>query len=148
MYKTVLIPLDGSRYSEMILPYARRIAESMDLSVELFHAIDQKSIDAFVDRAHDRYSDTIETELKQRAIQYLHVIASEEFPDFPVECLAQKGPPEEAIMSRAAEKDGALIAMATRGHAGVRRWFLGSVADKVLQTLDRDGAPAENRTLA
>jgi nucleotide-binding universal stress UspA family protein len=55
VYKKIMIPLDGSRYSKAFLPYARRVAESMNLSVELFHAIDQTTIDAFVDSAHGRW---------------------------------------------------------------------------------------------
>jgi nucleotide-binding universal stress UspA family protein len=39
----------------------------------------------------------------------------------------------EAIVEEAARRQVDLIVMATHGYGGVRRWMLGSVADKVLQ---------------
>ena len=133
MYTKIMIPLDGSRCSEMILPYARRLARSMGLSVELFHAIDQKSVVEYIDPAHGRYMETVETELQQRAQQYLHTTAAEQLTELTVECSVDLGLPENAIVTRAEQRNGTLIAMATRGHSGIKRWFLGSVADKVLQ---------------
>jgi nucleotide-binding universal stress UspA family protein len=40
------------------------------------------------------------------------------------------------ILDYADERDIDLIAMATHGRSGLRRWLLGSVANKVLRTTD------------
>ena len=48
--------------------------------------------------------------------------------------LVAVGFPAEAIVDMAAERGADLIVMATHGHSGIRRWALGSVADKVLHT--------------
>ena len=40
------------------------------------------------------------------------------------------------IVREAAKEGDSLVVMATRGHSGVKKWFLGSVANKVLQTLE------------
>ena len=42
------------------------------------------------------------------------------------------GEPAEAIVDTATNEHADLIVMATHGYTGVRRWALGSVADKVL----------------
>jgi nucleotide-binding universal stress UspA family protein len=42
------------------------------------------------------------------------------------------GYPAEVIIDEAREMDVDLIVMATHGYSGLRRWALGSVADKVL----------------
>ena len=42
------------------------------------------------------------------------------------------GEPAQEIVDTAANEHADLIVMATHGYTGVRRWVLGSVADKVL----------------
>jgi len=42
------------------------------------------------------------------------------------------GHPAEEIVAVAAEQQAMLITMATHGYSGLKRWALGSVADKVL----------------
>jgi nucleotide-binding universal stress UspA family protein len=39
------------------------------------------------------------------------------------------------IIERAASGKGTLVAMATHGRSGISRWFLGSIAEKVLRTI-------------
>ena len=40
MYKKILVPLDGSNFSEQVLPYARVIAEAYRAPVELLRITD------------------------------------------------------------------------------------------------------------
>ena len=44
----------------------------------------------------------------------------------------ETGYPAEVIVDSARERQAGLIVMATHGRSGLRRWTLGSVADKVL----------------
>ena len=44
------------------------------------------------------------------------------------------GEPAQAIVDTATNEHADLIVMATHGYTGVRRWALGSIADKVLHT--------------
>ncbi len=46
MFKYVLVPLDGSKYSEYILPGALQVAKGMGIPVALFHSVDASSIQA------------------------------------------------------------------------------------------------------
>jgi nucleotide-binding universal stress UspA family protein len=41
----------------------------------------------------------------------------------------------EVIINMASAEPGILVAMATHGYSGPKRWFLGSVAEKVLHGL-------------
>ena len=60
------------------------------------------------------------------------------------------GHPAEEILRYADEKDVDLILIATHGRSGVKRWTMGSVADKVLRSsrvpvwLVRAGVPEES----
>ena len=40
MYTRMLIPLDGSKTAEAVLPYARTLARKLNLAVELLGVID------------------------------------------------------------------------------------------------------------
>jgi nucleotide-binding universal stress UspA family protein len=48
--------------------------------------------------------------------------------------MVASGEPAQAIVDTAANEHVDLIVMATHGSSGMRRWVLGSVADKVLHT--------------
>jgi CBS domain-containing protein len=50
---------------------------------------------------------------------------------------AREGSPADTILAVAREENADLIALATRGHGGVARLMLGSVATEVLQRADR-----------
>ena len=52
---------------------------------------------------------------------------------FPV---AVSGLPAEAIVDEAIDRGADLVVMATHGASGLRRWALGSVADKVLHAIN------------
>lgn len=51
-----------------------------------------------------------------------------------VECIVELGKPAEIIAGWCGDDRRCLIAMATNGVAGARRWFLGSVTGRVAQT--------------
>ena len=53
-------------------------------------------------------------------------------PEIAVLPVVTAGDPAQAIVDTAANEHADLIVMATHGYTGVRRWALGSVADKVL----------------
>lgn len=138
MYTKILVPLDGSSLAEGILPYARGLVKALKVPVELFQVIDPDIVSAFVDPEHGRYRDTVEASMKQRSTAYLGRVAGS-FPDpGRVGYSASIGRVAEVIVEKAAQDRNTLIAMATHGRSGLRRWMLGSVADKVLHATSND----------
>ncbi|MBI4525667.1 MAG: universal stress protein [Deltaproteobacteria bacterium] len=118
MYSKILVPLDGSSVSETVLPYARLLANSLKLSVELLRVNDSDLPAA--------------SSPPSRGLEYLETIAHTFSNNASTICTLRLGKPAEAILDRA-EQAGTLIVMGTHGRSGVRRWLLGSVAEKVLQ---------------
>jgi nucleotide-binding universal stress UspA family protein len=132
MYSKILVPLDGSKLAESILPYARSFARGLKIPVELLVAIEPDVISTFSDLKHGRYVDIVETDMKRNGIDYLQKVART-FPNASaVTCSARIGSPAETIVEQASEGADTLIAMCTHGRSGVKRWILGSIADKVL----------------
>ncbi len=41
MYTSILVPLDGSEYSERVLPYVRNFALTLSLPVRLLYAVER-----------------------------------------------------------------------------------------------------------
>ncbi len=131
MYNRILVALDGSQLSESILPYARFFAKTLKIPVELLHVIDPETLMPSVVAQHGRYHDILTAE-REYGSDYLKKVATSFSGSPAVDCCVEIGKPAEVIVDRAAAHAGALIAIATHGRSGVKRWVLGSVADKVL----------------
>jgi nucleotide-binding universal stress UspA family protein len=121
MYTRILVPLDGSSFSEQILPYARVFAEAFGIPVELLRVNDPDIRPPFWPALPGREY------LKQAAARYLRI-------SLQIDFMEASGKPAEVIVDRAKRDPNCLIAMATHGLSGARRWLLGSVASRVAHT--------------
>jgi nucleotide-binding universal stress UspA family protein len=121
MYRKILVPLDGSKLAEQILPLAQSLAQAMQASVELLRVNEPEKMTADAPAFRDG--------------DYLEEIAKKFFPPpTPVDKTVGVGQPAMIIVDRASSDPACLIAMATHGMSGIRRWLIGSVASKVAQT--------------
>jgi nucleotide-binding universal stress UspA family protein len=113
----ILIPLDGSKGAESVLPYVRDFAPKFNSRVYVLGiGIGRKT--RRVNRLLEDYINRIVNEL------HAHNIKAE-----PVICY---GIAADKILDFAAEKEIGLIIMATHGRSGITRWWMGSVAEKVI----------------
>ena len=132
MYTRMLIPLDGSKTAENVLPYGRILARTFQIPVELMEVLDIAGMASHIAAEKARLLGTVVTEGERSSEQYLKKIASS-FSDVNVRCTVEKGRPEDVIIEKAAADKTTLIAMATHGRSGMSRWLLGSIAEKVLR---------------
>lgn len=140
MYSKVLVPLDGSKTAENVLPLARCFARSLQIPVELLAVVDLAEIGRHLAADQASMIRTLVDDTTRRFGDYLERVAKN-FPVGQVQCLVRHGNAAEAIIEAAAADKQTLIAMATHGRSGLDRWLLGSVAEKVLRA-------AANPTLA
>jgi len=132
MYSKVLVPLDGSKTAEKVLPYARYLAGKFKIPIELLAVIDIAEMATHISAEKVRHLDTMIEDGVRASTSYLRGIATT-FRDANVTCTVEKNRAENAIIGKG-ETDGAmLIAMATHGRSGLNRFLLGSVAEKVLR---------------
>jgi nucleotide-binding universal stress UspA family protein len=129
MYTRMLVPLDGSETAEKVLPYARALAGSLKIPVELLGVIE---ISRYASGEKARYLDTLIDTAIRRNQEYLKRVAKT-FLGGSLEWTVEGGAPAEAIITKTAENKETLITMATHGRSGLKRWLLGSVAEKVLR---------------
>ena len=62
MYTRMLIPLDGSKVAEQVLPYARFLAKALAIPVELLEVVDPEALVAFSNPTQGRHVDTLVAE--------------------------------------------------------------------------------------
>jgi nucleotide-binding universal stress UspA family protein len=132
MYSKILVPLDGSKTSEKVLPYARYLAGKFKVPVELLAVLDIAEMATHISAEKARHLDTMIEDGMRASTTYIRGVATT-FPDGKVTCTVEKDRAEEAIINKAEADGGTLITMATHGRSGLNRFLLGSVAEKVLR---------------
>jgi nucleotide-binding universal stress UspA family protein len=130
------VPLDRSALAEEVLPLAVGLAAPAGAAVTLVHCFSWPE-----DFAHSlAYLEPFSgAELlgqdEQQAREYLSAVAARlARPGLTIETCLQNGPATEGILDCAAEQRADLIIMSTHGRGGFQRWFLGSVADRLLHS--------------
>jgi len=129
MYNKLLVPLDGSKTAENVLPYARLLATQLQLPTELLSIV-ELPMSAVAEKA--LYLDSIVERAVAVSQEYLNRIAKT-FGGADVTVSVEKGNPEELILARAEGEEKTLTAMGTHGRSGIGRWLLGSVAEKIVR---------------
>jgi len=132
MYKKILIPLDGSATAEAVLPYAEAFAAGFKTAVELLSVIDIGAMTTHLAPDGVRHLDNVIAAEESKCAAYLENVAKR-FPHGPAECRIVRGTAAQIILESALQERDTLIAMATHGRSGAKRWLLGSVAEKVLR---------------
>jgi nucleotide-binding universal stress UspA family protein len=132
MFTKMLIPLDGSRTAEKVLPYARALGGVLKIPVELLAVVDIGEMATHIAASKARFLDAMVQDAERSCSEYLRAVAAKA-TGVNIKWSVEKGRPEEVITEKAVADKNALIAMATHGRSGLNRWMLGSVAEKVLR---------------
>ena len=132
MYTKMLIPLDGSKTAEKVLPYARYLVGKLRIPVELLAASDMAEMASHIPAEKAPLFESIIEDSVRNSAGYLRGVAST-FRDADVKCTVEKGRADAVIVEKGRGDTGMLICMATHGRSGLDRFLLGSVAEKVLR---------------
>ena len=126
MYRTILVPLDGSTLSERALPLAATLARTANAKLVLVraawvpHVMDLESIDAEVKSVKD-------------AEDYLAGVAAPLIQSgLTVETGVPFAVPGEGIVMEIELRNADLVIMSTHGRSGLSRLVYGSVAEAVV----------------
>lgn len=138
MLSTVLVPLDGSRFSEAALPLAIRLATAAEARFYLVSVNQPVAVPAGMGELAGLASNADEA-ARHQTTQYLAEIAARcgLIGGRPVEFRLVDGPVGEAICDEAGRVGADLIVMATHGRGALGRLVLGSIADHVIRRSTR-----------
>jgi len=137
MYKKILVPLDGSKRAERILPHVQELAGRYKAKVIFLTAIEY-TFAAGVEGSFIEFSEKDFSARSKEAESYLKGI-SEKFrkKDINTQNVLANGPAAERIIQVAEKENADIIAMTSHGGGGLTRVFYGSVAAGVLNRVDR-----------
>jgi hypothetical protein len=90
MYTRLLVPLDGSKTAETVLPYARFLAARLRLPVEILHVVDVAELGRRVPPDKAEFLNDILANAMHRTEDYLKSVATT-FRDIPISCTVEKG---------------------------------------------------------
>jgi nucleotide-binding universal stress UspA family protein len=139
LYKTILVPLDGSERAQAILPHVESLALSLKSVVILLY-VDETAglmlgrdevidVNDFLEKRHARIKEN-------RA--YLQNIVDRWRPvGIEARISTASGSVVAGILDTAEREKADLVAMASHGQGGSKRTFYGSVAVGVLNRIDR-----------
>lgn len=132
MFARILVPLDGSARAENALPVAARIARAYGSTIILFRVASAPvEYGPYMAPTASFAREAIEADVKE-ATDYLEGVAKKDaLAGLSIEVKALFGAVSPTIIDAARTFDASLIMMCSHGYSGVRRWVLGSVADRV-----------------
>ena len=136
MYQTILVPLDGSKLAECVLPHVETLVRGSQAKRVVFARV--------VEPFHPPTGDYIlpeeqlrkmEAEVKADAENYLKGIVSRaKYAGARVESAVLYGRAADTLAEFATKNRIDIIIIATHGRSGVSRWVWGSVADRILRS--------------
>jgi nucleotide-binding universal stress UspA family protein len=132
MYRSLLVPLDGSPFSEHALPLARAIA---CLSGATLHLVHVHVITALISvDAIPVFDEALDAQDRAREQTYLDNLARRLSHDGAVRVTTAvlDDPVAGALQTYAAAHDVDLVVMTTHGRSAFSRFWLGSVADTLV----------------
>jgi nucleotide-binding universal stress UspA family protein len=138
MIKLILVPLDGSAFSEQALPTAQAIAKRENADLELVHVYEM--IWPRLTQAAPPLDPSLDLELRNRAHERLEKLAESmrNSTGISVKATLLDGVPEDELAAYIERRHIDLVVMSTHGHGGVSRLWLGGIGSDLVE---RSAAP-------
>jgi nucleotide-binding universal stress UspA family protein len=135
MYQKVVVPLDGSKWSESAIPRAVEIARVHAAEVILLHIYQSKAgryEGQWALAGQQEIADQTYEQMRDQLVALRNRLRAEGLS--AREVLIRSTNPAQAICDFVNGEDGiSLIVMSTHGRTGLARWLVGSTAQKVLK---------------
>jgi nucleotide-binding universal stress UspA family protein len=137
--RSILVPLDGSELAEGVIPLATDLARSCGASVTLARVVPfPGGIYMASPYAPLVAADTFDHAMEQArdaARVYLEAAAERlRSAGITVEAVVRDGDPASRLLSLMDEDRYDLVVAATHGRTGIRRWVMGSVAERLIES--------------
>lgn len=136
MYKTILVPLDGSRRAEGIFPHVEKLALEFKSKVIFLQVISLSEIACPID-IYQNYACDVKRRYEEISIYLASVQDYFQKKGIEASAVVEQGVAVETIISVALRENADLIAIASHGRSGLSQVFYGSVAAGVLHKTDR-----------
>ncbi len=135
-YKKIVVPLDGSGWSQRAVPHAADIARDNNAELILLHVL-RPPAHEYTDQLALAGQDSQLNHLREQMKQYLVGVRSElRHQQLNVRCQVIEGVGIAHLICDYVNNEGAdLVVMSTHGRSGITQFLFGSVANKIIQCL-------------
>ena len=132
----VVVPLDGSDRALLAIPVAATVAKRLGASIELLTAVDMPQVVSPAMAYAPAFSPELYAEIEEESTRNANAHLDDAVAEF--EKLGVSAAKHVMLGSAVASiiefaKHGDVIVMTSRGQGGFKRWFLGSVAEKLIR---------------
>jgi nucleotide-binding universal stress UspA family protein len=135
MYQRIVVPLDGSRWSESAIPRAAELARVHDAELVLLHVYQPRGGDyagQWALAGQQQIADQAYEQMQEQLIALRNSLRQEGLR--AREVIIRGGNPAQAICDYVETEEGiSLVVMSTHGRTGLARWLMGSVAQQVIK---------------
>jgi nucleotide-binding universal stress UspA family protein len=140
-FNRILIPVDGSPFSESTFPYAEELTKNTNKEILLLHICEPPIVPSYGSRPINptwkKYRDDMWGEVEKLSTSYLKkTMATLKKKGVNVKSRvvkAQTGEVAQTIMQVSKEENIDLIIISTQGRTGVSGWVYGSVANRIME---------------
>jgi len=133
MIKIIMVPLDGSEFSEQALPTALAIARRNRADVELVHVYEM--VWPHLTEGAPALDPALDQELRRRALERLEKLADELHmsDNVSVKATLLDGVVEDELANYIERRHVDLVVMSTHGRSGISRLWMGGVANDLVE---------------
>jgi nucleotide-binding universal stress UspA family protein len=121
----LIVPLDGSELAERAMPLAAALAQASGDEIEFVHVLGSPADEASYFGFQTGAFDSAQFEAEVTALARQHNLAASS--------TLASGRPSEFIVHEAQRPGARAVVMASHGRTGIRRAYLGSVAEQVVR---------------
>jgi nucleotide-binding universal stress UspA family protein len=133
-FKNILVPVDFSEFSECAVEYAMFLAKEFSARITLLHAILLYHDDIDEEEHMQAYEKIIRQKEKESNKQLESHFVNGKDRGLQVKyALIRAYSAADSILNYISDNDFDLVVMGTHGRTGLKKWVLGSVAEKVVR---------------
>lgn len=135
LYKRIIVPLDGSAFAEEALAQAKELSTSLGSPIHIIRVVDtyraQPVPATGMALDYSMLAELAEEELEDARNYIKNEVEKLRAEGQAVTGEVLHGPIAQQVVDSADPED--VIVMSSHGRTGIKRWFLGSVAEEVMR---------------
>ncbi len=133
LYKKILLPTDGSKYSEKSQEHAFLIANASGAEIIALSVVENSfSLGLPVDDTVIEVQQLLKSE-SEKNLKKVEELKEKTNADVKVSFMVKEGNPAKVILETVEEEDIDLVVIGSSGKTGLDRFIMGSVAEKVVK---------------
>ena len=134
LYKKILLPTDGSKYSDISEKHALAIAAANDAEIIALSVIENSFSIGLPDTETINEVNKLLKDENEKNLKRVKMLRDDEGVDVKIRTIVKEGSPAKAILETIDEEDIDLVVMGSSGKSAIDRFLMGSVAEKVVKS--------------